>query len=138
MGEFITIPLQASAGAISNNTLQNIPGVQSTTLTDTAWYTPTIQGVLWSESFPYQLVLLQQNGNNYSIIEGSAFVLPVNPEALNSDMPFAIKLAVTMGCIVEQHNAAPSRPINISGTTGYMPLRGGVTVTVLPNFAQSI
>jgi hypothetical protein len=52
--------------------------------------------------------------------------------------PFAIATSVTLGGIVEEHNAAPIRSITFSGTFGVLPARPMGEALSRPNFAQAI
>lgn len=80
-----------------------------------------IDYTLWCQTRPYQLAVLQAEGNDYNLIQ--TYTLPIAPEALSISTPFAITTAATLGGIVEQHNGAPFRTISIQGTTGVLPNR---------------
>ncbi len=47
------------------------------------------------------------------------YTLPINPQELTIQTPFAIKTTVTSGGILEEHNGAPIKMITINGTTGH-------------------
>jgi len=81
----------------------------------------------WNQQFPYQLLILDyssqngQQGEKYSIADGWSFTLPIPPESLSLDTPFAITTSVTLGGISEEHNGAPIRTLTFAGTTGVLP-----------------
>lgn len=139
-----TSQISPNAGLFSNQgTAQNnidpvIPNIPVTSYDDPNWVNMGIQEALWNESYPYQLVMMQQVGTGYQAINSASFTLPIPPESLNRDMVFAIKLNATVGGIVEQHNAAPIRALNITGTTGLLPLRGLGTPNPVRSFAQAL
>lgn len=77
------------------------------------------------------------DGSNYSAIMGYEFVivdnnvrgnviariaLPLAPQNINISIPAATNLTVTQKGILEEHNGAPLRPIQIQGTTGVLPI----------------
>ncbi len=133
----ISSPIDNQGRAQTNND-PVVPNIDSIAYTNPNWYQVPINEILWNEAFPYGLIMVQKIGANWNIIPDAQFVLPIPPEALNRDINFAIKLSSTVGGIVEQHNAAPIRPINISGTTGLNPLRGNGVPTPARSFAQAI
>ncbi len=98
---------------------------------DSAWkYPKLIDDLRWNQLFPYKVVLLEKSGNGWVVIPSSQFTLPVPPDSLQRTMQTATVTSVTQGGIIEEHNGAPLRPLNISGTTGVFPLRGTGAVTV--------
>lgn len=106
----------------------------------------------WNKSFPYQLAVLQVRDESiasptvpgggqaavgaYSI--DSTFTLPIPPEEMVIQTPFAVNTSITLGGVVEQHNGAPVRLISFSGTTGVYPLRGVGEAPREINWAESI
>lgn len=98
----------------------------------------------WNKSFPYQLAtLVADDGGNYSIED--VFTLPIGPEEMSIMTPFAIQTSAVLDGIVEQHNGAPFRMIQFSGTTGVLPsrssqqgLRSGVLAEVGAIFGGTI
>lgn len=76
----------------------------------------------WNRQFPYQLIIVKKEGDKYR--QFYPFTLPIPPENMTISMPFAINTIVTLGGIVEEHNGAPLRMINFTGTTGVLPLKG--------------
>lgn len=100
---------------------------------DVMWSFATIDETKWDQSFPYQLVFLKKGSgganektgkHGYLMDLAATFTLPIPPQELSISTPFAITTSVTLGGIVEEHNGAPIRMINASGTTGHLPLRG--------------
>jgi hypothetical protein len=68
------------------------------------------------KSYPYVLSVIDTtNGSNFVIAQ---FRLPINPQELTIQTPFAIKTTVTSGGIIEEHNGAPIKLITLNGTTG--------------------
>lgn len=86
----------------------------------------TIAAGHWNKLFPYQLIVVEPTANGaYAEKQASAgttwkFTLPLPPESLTFDMPFAMKADATLGGIVEHHAGAPFRTIALSGTTGVL------------------
>jgi len=84
----------------------------------------------WSQKFPYRLLVLEskpdsnepKSDNKYSLVSG--FRLPVNPQEISVDTPFAIGVTVTSQGILEEHNGFPLKQISIQGTTGVHIGRG--------------
>lgn len=77
----------------------------------------------WSQKFPYRLLVLEsQADNKYALV--SSFRLPVNPQEISVDTPFAIGVTVTSQGILEEHNGFPLKQISIQGTTGVHIGRG--------------
>lgn len=76
----------------------------------------------WRKNYPYRLLVYQvdKNGNYNSISE---FRLPINPQELVIDTPFANKVTVTSNGILEESNGFPLKQISINGTTGIMVAR---------------
>jgi hypothetical protein len=109
-------------------------------LEDQAWKYVEIEEFRWNQQYPYQLTLLQKQvgGAGYTVLEGATFTLPIPPEDLTRQMPFAIDLTVTAGGIVEQHNGSPVRPISFSGTTGLLPLRNSGDPLPARSLGQSV
>lgn len=96
---------------------------------DDFWKPIDFDVVRWDKHFPYQLIIVDvktdSSGNkHYSQHKTGVFTLPLPPESLVKSMPFAIQTNVTLGGIIENHNGAPLRPIQLRGSTGYLPLRG--------------
>ncbi len=125
--------------AVHTNVTPTVPGVDDTVRFEPSrWYTAEINELQCNQSYPSQLDMMQKVGDGFQTIDSAVFTLPIPPESLSRDMPFAIKLAATVGGIVEQHNAIPIRPISISGTTGLLPLRGTGQPLPARSFAQAI
>jgi hypothetical protein len=70
------------------------------------------------------------------------YILPINPQELSIQTPFAIKTTVTSGGILEEHNGAPIKMITINGTTGHRISRpvnfGNITDSTKSSFSDSI
>jgi hypothetical protein len=79
----------------------------------------------WNQNYPFQLLILDTSSGGYKVV--TRFTLPISPQEMQIQTPFAIDTAVTLGGIIEQHNGTPLRMISLSGTTGLLPLRGLVT-----------
>jgi len=95
-------------------------------LQDSFWSYASIKRERWNKSFPYRLALYKQVGDSYQFDNATLppFTLPIPPEAMTTDTPFAITTTATLGGILEEHNGAPFKHITLQGTTGVMPLRG--------------
>lgn len=97
---------------------------------DAWWFIPPIQPLNWDQSFPYQLRILEEDKPGHYVQRGNfIFTLPIPPEALSVQTPYAIQTHVTLGGIIEEHNAAPIKMISLSGTTGVMPVRPSMEVS---------
>lgn len=98
---------------------------KKTNAKDDTWFWPdVVEGTRWDKQFPYQFIVLNRNSNGGYEQRGDwVFTLPIPPESLVLDVPTAISTTPTQGGIVEEHNAAPLRMIEISGTTGVLPIR---------------
>lgn len=70
----------------------------------------------WSKTYPYRFLIVKISNNKPETV--AAYRLPINPQDLTIQMPFATNLTVTSGGILEEHNGIPLRHITISGTTG--------------------
>ena len=90
------------------------------------WYQSEIEAVRWNKSYPYQFLIVEAKGGTYNSIDGFSFTLPIPPQSLSIQTPFAISTMVTLGGIVEQHNAIPIKMISLTGTTGVLPLKGTI------------
>lgn len=93
----------------------------------------------WDKVYPYQLLILERVNGSYSSANIKArFTLPIPPQEMSIDIPFAIETSITMGGVIEEHNGAPVRIISLSGTTGLLPLRGTVVKPGILSQAGSI
>lgn len=107
--------------------------------TDSLYSFVEVTGVRWNKLYPYQLIVVEKTESGWKkSSEGWQFTLPISPQALELDMPFSITTSATLGGIVEEHNGAPFRMINFSGTTGVLPLKGAPDVVPGFNIAQSV
>jgi hypothetical protein len=106
--------------------------------TDKTWFrNDSITGTNWNQLFPYQLLVVEQKDDGTytrrnALNSGGGptfqFTMPMPPESFSISMPFAINGSVTLGGFVEEHNGAPIRMIQMSGTMGVNPGRGSGTV----------
>ena len=86
-----------------------------------------IQGLNWNRSYPYQLLVVREEGpDNYVALPEWSFTLPIPPEALSITVNPGVDGRATVGGYVEQHSGVRTNEIQISGTTGVLPLRGSV------------
>ena len=143
-----TVPDAATSPNTIAATIDNNIPVQTTIIkateshssSDSFWsFSEDINSSNWNKSFPYKFYILTTEEpadkvtNTYS--EGSyffieSFSLPIPPQSLSVDIPFASTTQVTLGGIAEDHNGAPIRNISLSGTTGIMPARANAMSTV--------
>jgi hypothetical protein len=112
----------SAADAVITNTDKDTFEIDSE---DIFWVRNKIDPVRWNEAYPYQFLIVKKgNDGKYTSRDDLIFTLPISPESLTISTPFAISVTATQGGVIEEHNAAPFRTINISGTTGILPLRG--------------
>jgi hypothetical protein len=107
-----------------------------------------ISGHNWAKAFPFQLMVVEPKGDGtYTLLRPSSgttqtgtwqFTLPIPPESMSTNMPFAVSTSITQGGFIEEWNGAPIRMINLAGTTGV--LFGRDLAPPLPpiSFAESI
>lgn len=92
------------------------------------------EGLRWNKSYPYQLLVVENTSGGWKAKDNWKFTLPMSPQAIDIDMPFAITASATLGGVIEEHNGAPFRIIQLSGTTGVLPLKG----TPDPSFVSKL
>jgi hypothetical protein len=109
----------------------------------------TIDYKRWNKLYPYALVVARKAKNDLSLYvdllksvgsggtvtykdalqlndfyrSEASFVLPIPPEQLTIQTPYAIQVSKTLRGVVEEHNADPFKVIAFTGTTGTNPLR---------------
>lgn len=120
------------------NVLRENPNAEA--FWSTTYRDSDIDELRWDQSFPFQLMILEEVGGRYVELPGgnSRFTLPIPPQSMTKSMPFAIGLTVTQGGVVEEHNGIPVRTISLQGTTGVLPGRGAGTSLAKPNFLESV
>jgi hypothetical protein len=102
-----------------------------------------IDGGRWNALYPFQLIVVEeQEDGTYAQKKATPtgtwlFTLPMSPESMSIEMPFAIQTHATMGGIVEEHGGAPFRMISLNGTTGIM-FRGEETGVPEFSFLESV
>lgn len=108
---------------------------------DPFWTHAEIDTLRWDKSFPYQLILVKRDGNQY-IRDNTAlkwnFTLPIGPQSISYTMPFAIRSGVMLNGFYEQHGGAPVRFIQLQGTTGVLPLKGSAASRGTDGFFSGI
>lgn len=77
-----------------------------------------INADLWDKYIPYQLVLIEALPNGKYVSTGEKFTLPMPPQELNLDIPFATQINANLTGVTIQHGGAPFRNIALQGTTG--------------------
>jgi hypothetical protein len=99
----------------------------------------------WNKLYPYALVMAEPMKDDWEFLNSAQmgdaaaikdmmseksfytakarFVLPIPPEQLTIQTPYAIQVSKTLGGVVEEHNADPFKIIAFTGTTGVNPLR---------------
>jgi hypothetical protein len=116
------------------------------------YHEETIQATRWTQLWPYQLSIIKvsegsslpgpqvnpfdADGQFRSDLSDifvpksvatqeiiSTFTLPISPQDLSIDMPFASSVEATLAGVIENNSGAPFRNISISGTTGVIPFR---------------
>jgi hypothetical protein len=121
-----TQPLPSKVFSAATNAQQeNIDLYSLTGATDERWEIAALSTLLprWSQLYPYQLLIVEKVGDHWRK-SGEVFTLPIPPQTLDIQMPFAINVSATLGGVVEEHNGVPFRMISLTGTTGVLPLRG--------------
>lgn len=113
----------ATKAATYNRVPGSSPLTPSKVIVDEFWVTKDIEPSRWNKQYPYQLLVLKHKNGTYSKDSDWEFTLPIPPESMTINTPFAITTQVTMNGIVEEHNGAPIRNISFSGTTGIYPGR---------------
>jgi len=94
------------------------------------WIQEAIDATRWNQVYPYQLMVVQVQGDSYvpwTGTDGSSkwqFTLPFPPESITVNAPMAINGEVTLDGYVEERNGAPLKYIQFSGSCGVLPLRG--------------
>lgn len=125
--------------AIQHSATQLAAENQSNELLVPRWYhSRTINALNWNRSFPYQLLLLRKTKQGYKRDEQWVFTLPIPPQALQIDMPFPVTGEATLGGYIEQWGNFAPRPIQFSGTTGVLPLRGEAPALRQASLAETI
>ena len=134
----IPAPIQvngtAATSAYLNNSAIESSAQYNKNLQNSFWQYSVIDYTRWNKSYPYMLRLYRQTPtgtqppapggwvSDDSIIP--PFYLPIPPEQMTLSTPWAIVTTPTLGGIIEEHNGSPIRMLQISGTTGVLPLRG--------------
>ena len=136
---FANVPFATAVDAANGNiSPTSIEGIDLEA-SDPFWFRPTIEPLNWNKNFPYQLMVVKIGNDGAPIWDNNwRYTLPVPPESLSINMPFASTIHATQGGVVEEHNGAPFRNISISGTTGILPIRGNAGEAKSLNPAQSI
>lgn len=95
---------------------------------DAFWANTKIELYRWNKLYPYQFMVVKavarENGAvSHEPVPGWSCTLPSPPESLGITTPYAIEVSATQGGIVEEHNGAPFRIIQLSGSLGAFPGR---------------
>lgn len=125
--------------AVDNENITTFDSLFSSTFKDKEllYEYSEIDGKRWNKQFPYQLLIIEKTKDGYRDI-GKSFTLPIPPQSIEIDMPFAINVSATLGGIVEEHNGTPFRLIALTGTTGILPLKGAPDSLPSSSAAQSV
>jgi hypothetical protein len=94
-----------------------------TNLVESRYAWAGIEGERWSKAYPYQLAILESQSRGYTVYQDTVFTLPIPPEELQINTPFATSLSATLGGIIRQPSGAPFRTISCHGSFGVLPLR---------------
>jgi hypothetical protein len=108
---------------------------------DPFWTHAEIDKFRWNQSYPYQLMLVKRDGDQYlrdSTALKWTFTLPIGPQAISYNMPFGIRAGAQLSGFYEQHGGAPVRYIQLQGTTGVLPLKGSAPSRSTGNFFAGI
>lgn len=153
----IASSMATSGVGSKNTTVQAVsPGELLTLAADNAalkvpqdpfWPQPVFDILKWDRLFPYQLMVVKAEtdelGNlGYTPVSNACFTFPFPPESLTVSTPFAINTTVTLGGIVEEHNAFPLKMFSFRGTMGHLPKRdtlaGGGALSKASSFAGGV
>lgn len=132
---------QESQGGIDQLVRQNGVGqADREDVRDDVWYHPDeVDGLRWDQQFPYQLLVVDQAEDGTVRQRGDwKYTLPIPPDSLSITTPYAITTIPTQGGIVEEHNSAPLRQIEVAGTTGVLPARPRAGQPPRPSLVASI
>lgn len=103
------------------------------------WEQTAIDATRWDKRYPYQLLVLNAlETGNYVFTGLWSYTLPIPPESLTIQTPFASSVQATLGGIVEEHNGAPFKILSIQANTGVMPVRESSAGSTVPQQVQSI
>jgi hypothetical protein len=110
---------------------------------DAFWIQGPVDLSRWNKLFPYQLLVVRatadgNGGVTYAAEPGWQYTFPIPPEGISIGVPFAINVQATQGGIVEEHNGAPFRVIQLRGTTGVLPGRGRADQPATASFPGAI
>lgn len=75
----------------------------------------------WNQYYPYQLLILHDDGDGKYTVTPWRYTLPMSPQELQVDMPVADHVDATLGGYNFVDGGAPFRDISFSGTTGILP-----------------
>ena len=122
------IQLISSPVSIGQNLTQaaNNQGNDPTVKEDPFWAIPNIDSSKWDRLCPYQLVVVVQSkdeAGNLTYAPVRQFTMPLPPDSISKSIPYAIETTVTLGGIVEEHNAAPIIMFDFAGSFGMLPSR---------------
>jgi len=121
------LPIQGPI-SIEQNLTQAALNEQKSYVEDGFWLRPNLDIKKWDKYCPYELLVVNTNKSDtgavyYKQYKDWKYTLPLPPESMSISTPFAVQTTVTLGGIVEEHNAAPIRYISFHGTTGFLPYR---------------
>lgn len=110
---------------------------------DPAWRRDQIDPTRWDKTYPYQFLVVEAvpgSGDDvsYRIVPGWRFTLPMPPESVTKDRPYAIALDAQSEGVLEEHNGLVFVPISVHGTCGVLPLRGTAEQAQTPSAGASV
>lgn len=127
-----TNPIDYVTGNIRNNGGTSRMDILVKDGQNSVFYQPNIQELSWNQSYPFKLSILELTTDkstghtNYDVYKGMEFTLPIPPQNLEIRTQFANNVTPTFGGVAEEYSRTPFRLIVFAGTTGVLPLRGGV------------
>lgn len=150
--------------AQSTVSVNSVPWKQTLPVKSVFWGAMTIDPERWDQLFPYRFVVVDtKNGQivgggsggggttvttkekNNTIINFEplgkqwVFRLPITPQSLSIVDQFAISTSSTLRGVLEEHNGAKFKMLNLSGTFGIWPYRSSVTAPPSsPSVVQSL
>lgn len=82
----------------------------------------------WNRLFPYKFIILQTSGQGYKRVNGLEVTLPITPQDITINTPFASTLSVTSRGIYEESNGVKIKNITFTATTGVLITRPSFTL----------
>lgn len=135
MGQQKIAQLEITQKALENNAMPKDPNGEEWAQ-DPRWEVHASKTENWNGVFPFELKILEYKQGRWT--EYASFVLPIPPQEMSIQTPFATTVTATLGGILEENNGVVFKNISFSGSTGVFPLKGSGTQYVTPNSLEGI